>query len=72
VAEAGAGIACGTSPEDIAKGLALMIDPATREAMSARALALARGRFSLEAMGAQLKQLYTDILSRRHGLPSER
>jgi hypothetical protein len=40
--------------------------------MPAGALRLARERYSLDAMGARLKQLYSDILDRRRGLPAKR
>lgn len=72
VARAGAGAAIEPRPESIAAGLRLMIPPTARAAMSVRAGELARERYSIEAMGAQLKQLYTDILASRRGLPASR
>jgi glycosyltransferase involved in cell wall biosynthesis len=67
VADAGAGIAVAPSPDAIASALALMMPPDARAPMSAQALRLARESYSLDAMGARLKQLYTDLL---RGLPA--
>lgn len=71
VHQAGAGVATGTSAPEIAAALRFMMPPQTREAMSAQALRVARERLSTEAMGARLKQLYSDIVAGRHGLPAK-
>jgi glycosyltransferase involved in cell wall biosynthesis len=67
VAAAGAGLAVAPQPDAIAAGLKLMMPPGTRASMSALARRLAHDRYSLDAMGARLKQLYADIL---RGLPA--
>jgi glycosyltransferase involved in cell wall biosynthesis len=72
VAAAGAGLVVAPETEAIAAGLRLMIPAAARTAMSAQARCLARERYSLDAMGANLKQLYSDILAGGHGLPAAR
>lgn len=69
VAAANAGMGVDPGPGAIAQGLRLMMPAETRAAMGARALRLARERYSLHAMGAHLKRLYTDIL---RGLPARR
>lgn len=71
VADAGAGLSVAPTPGAIAAGLRLIMPASARASMSAAALRLARERYSLDAMGARLKQLYTDILATR-GLPSKR
>lgn len=63
VALAKAGVVTGTDPQSISAGLRSMVgDPAGLAAMSAKATELARERFSVEAMGVGLKNLYTKIL----------
>jgi glycosyltransferase involved in cell wall biosynthesis len=71
VVAAGAGLGTATGPEAIAAGLRLMMPAATRASMSTHAARLARERYSLEAMGANLQQLYSSILAGRHGLPAK-
>jgi glycosyltransferase involved in cell wall biosynthesis len=71
VVAAGAGLGIAPQPHAIAEGLRLMMPAATRASMSAHAMRLARERYSLEAMGASLQQLYTAILAGRHGLPAK-
>jgi glycosyltransferase involved in cell wall biosynthesis len=68
VAGAGAGVAVAAQSAAIADGLKLMMPPGTRASMSAQAQRLARDRYSLDAMGTRLKQLYADIL---RGLPAK-
>lgn len=70
VAAAGAGVRVAPDPGAVAAGLRLMMPAATRASMSARALRLAQERYSLDAMGAKLHQLYSAILAGRHGLPA--
>lgn len=65
VVEAGAGVAVAPDPRSIADGLRRMI--ASKEgltAMAANGRDLAQERFSVQAMGARLKQLYMEILER--------
>lgn len=73
VVRADAGVAVGTDPRSIAEGLRRIM---TREpglaSLSANARELARQRFSVEAMGASLKQLYTTILNGSDGFPGSR
>jgi len=65
VAQAGAGVATSPEPEDIARALQdILADENRRAEMGRRATALARERYSLEAMGASLERLYADILGR--------
>jgi glycosyltransferase involved in cell wall biosynthesis len=65
VVGAGAGIAVATDAASIALGLRRIIaDHESLPALSANAVRLARERYSIEAMGANLKQLYEDILRR--------
>jgi glycosyltransferase involved in cell wall biosynthesis len=65
VVRAGAGIAVGTDPASIARGLRRIIaDHESLPALSANAVRLARERYSIDAMGAGLKQLYEKILQR--------
>jgi glycosyltransferase involved in cell wall biosynthesis len=64
VVHADAGVAVGTDAQSIAQGLRLII--ASQEGlmrMSANAARLAQERFSMQAMGARLMRLYTDILN---------
>jgi glycosyltransferase involved in cell wall biosynthesis len=66
VAQAGAGLAVKPTPEGIADGLRRIIgDDTGRQAMALRARALAQRQYSAQAMGARLKQLYSDILNPR-------
>jgi glycosyltransferase involved in cell wall biosynthesis len=63
VVKAGAGIAVGTDATSIARGLRRIItDHEALPALSANALRLARERYSIEAMGVNLKRLYEGIL----------
>lgn len=63
VVRAGAGVETGTDPQSISDGLRRMIgDPKALAEMSVSATELARRRFSVDAMGAGLKNLYTKIL----------
>jgi glycosyltransferase involved in cell wall biosynthesis len=65
VVRAEAGVAVDTDAQDIADGLRRIIGDGTNERiMSAKARELALERFSMQAMGAGLKQLYTEILER--------
>jgi glycosyltransferase involved in cell wall biosynthesis len=70
VEAAGAGVAVAPEPSGIEQGLRLMIAPDARARMSQCARQLARERFSTEAMGARLKELYADLLAGRHGFPA--
>jgi glycosyltransferase involved in cell wall biosynthesis len=72
VAAGGAGVEVAASAESIAVGLRLIMPPAARAPMQAGALRLARERYSLDAMGARLKQLYTDISGSRREFPAKR
>lgn len=64
VVNAGAGLAVSPDPESIAEGMrAVLRDEALRAAMSRRAIDLAHGKYSIEAMGAGLHALYRKILS---------
>lgn len=66
VAGAAAGVAVAPQAEAIADGLRRIIgDAARRDVMAANARALAERQFSVAAMGARLKQLYSDILQQR-------
>jgi glycosyltransferase involved in cell wall biosynthesis len=71
VQDAGAGIAIDPTPANVAAALKHMIPADTRAAMSTRAARLARERYSITAMGARLEQLYTDIVTGRHGFPAK-
>ncbi len=63
VEQAGAGVAVDPEPESIAQALRSILDDETmRAGMAGRAAALARERYSLEAMGRGLKDLYSRIL----------
>jgi glycosyltransferase involved in cell wall biosynthesis len=65
VVEAQAGIAVGTDATSIAQGLRRIIaDHEALPALSANAMRLARERYSIDAMGANLKRLYEEILKR--------
>lgn len=65
VVQAHAGVAVGTDPAAIAQGLRRIIaDHEALPALSANALRLARERYSIDAMGANLKRLYEEILRR--------
>jgi glycosyltransferase involved in cell wall biosynthesis len=73
VVQAGAGMAVTTDAQSIADGLRRIIaNDETFAAMSANAMRLARERFSTEAMGARLKQLYSDILDGSNGFSGSR
>jgi glycosyltransferase involved in cell wall biosynthesis len=64
VAQAGAGLATSPQPEEIAMALQVMLaDDNRRAEMGRRAAALARERYSLEAMGAGLVRLYESIVN---------
>jgi glycosyltransferase involved in cell wall biosynthesis len=68
VVQAQAGLTVNTDAQSIAGGLRRII--ASQEGllrMSANARQLAQERFSMQAMGARLKQLYTDILNGSNG-----
>jgi len=63
--QAGAGIAVDTDAHSIAAALRRIIgDERAQQTMSDNARRLASERFSMQAMGANLKQLYSDILNR--------
>jgi len=63
VAESGAGISVEPEPGAIAAGMVrVMADDAVRQAMAGRASALAADRYSVAAMGRNLKRLYERIL----------
>jgi glycosyltransferase involved in cell wall biosynthesis len=65
VVKAGAGIAVGTDAASIAQGLRRIIaDHEALPTLSANAIRLARERYSIEAMGVNLKRLYEGILQR--------
>jgi glycosyltransferase involved in cell wall biosynthesis len=65
VTQAQAGIATGTDPHGISEAVRrIIIDKEGLAAMSVNSRRLASERFSLGAMGAGLKQLYTEILNR--------
>ena len=65
VADAGAGLIVQTDPASIASGLRrIMSDPLALQAMSRNAVSLANEKYTVSAMGARLKQLYTEILNR--------
>lgn len=65
VAQANAGFVVATDAQSIAQGLRLIIsDERNRRSMASSAAQLARERYSMQAMGAGLKQLYTEILTR--------
>lgn len=64
ITDAGAGWACGTDPDSIAAALGIALDPATDlRSIGARAVELARRRWSLDAMGHALKAMYEEILA---------
>jgi glycosyltransferase involved in cell wall biosynthesis len=63
--EAGAGLAVNTDAQSIADGLRRIIaDQEALVRMGKNARRLAQERFSMQAMGTRLKQLYTEILAR--------
>lgn len=63
VAEAGAGFAVAPDVESIANGLkTLVVDERLRVSMAGRAVGVARRRFSTEAMGLELHNLYIKIM----------
>jgi glycosyltransferase involved in cell wall biosynthesis len=65
VETAGAGMRTGTQAREIALDLRRMIGRRDELAtMSSSAMHLARERYSIDAMGRRLKQMYTDILDR--------
>jgi glycosyltransferase involved in cell wall biosynthesis len=72
VVAAGAGLEVAATADSIAAGLRLIMPPAARAPMQARAVRLARERYSLDAMGTRLNQLYADISASRRGLPAKR
>jgi len=66
VAAAGAGLAVPPAPEAIAAALRMVLeDDVGRAEMGRRATALARERFSLDAMGKKLVELYSSILMKK-------
>lgn len=68
VEKAGAGIAVGTTPEDVATGIErLMDDRSGLSVKSAAARRLATSTFSIDAMGTRLEALYRDILELEQG-----
>jgi glycosyltransferase involved in cell wall biosynthesis len=73
VAAAQAGVAVMTDPASIARGLRLIIASKQNLAlMSANARQLALQRYSAQAMGANLKRLYTGILNGSNGFRAAR
>lgn len=63
VAQAGAGSCVAPTPQALAEGLRrIMAEPQTRAAMSANAARLAADRYSVDAMGRALKQLYCELV----------
>ncbi|MBE2263430.1 MAG: glycosyltransferase [Burkholderiaceae bacterium] len=65
VVRAGAGVAVAPDPASIAAGLRqVLADESGRAAMGAAALRLAQARYSAQAMGQNLLQLYSEILER--------
>lgn len=72
VVNAGAGVVVMPDPASIATGLMqVMADVQARTAMSERAVALAQGKFSAQAMGSNLVALYKDIWGQRQTLASK-
>ena len=64
IAEAGAGIAVEPDPDSIAQGLKkLLSDDALWTSMSGKAAALAREKYSVDAMGERLVRLYEGIVN---------
>lgn len=62
VVQAGAGFAVLPDPESIAAGLMQVLNaPEQRATMAANAIGLARSKYSAEAMGEKLVQLYSQI-----------
>jgi glycosyltransferase involved in cell wall biosynthesis len=73
VVEAHAGVAVHPDAQSIADGLRRIIDGKDGLTnMSANASRMAQDQFSMQAMGARLKQLYTDILNGSNGFPGPR
>jgi len=65
VVTAGAGVAVQTDPASIAAGLMQVLsDPAKQATMAASAAALARSKYSAQAMGVKLVQLYSGLLKK--------
>lgn len=65
VVAAGAGLAVQTDPASIAAGLMQVLsDPAKQATMAANATALARSKYSAQAMGIKLVQLYSGLLKK--------
>jgi glycosyltransferase involved in cell wall biosynthesis len=65
VTDAGAGLAVEPNPESIAQGLrAVLADDSLRASMASRAAMLAREKYSVDAMGLGLVQLYEGIVNR--------
>jgi len=63
VAQAGAGSCVGPTPQALAEALRrIMAEPQTRAAMSANAVRLAADRYSVDAMGRALTQLYCELV----------
>lgn len=70
VAEAGAGLATSPNPEAIAQALrSVLADEDRRKEMGQCATALAKERYSLDAMGERLVRLYEGILRAVNGEP---
>jgi glycosyltransferase involved in cell wall biosynthesis len=73
VVDAQAGLAVSTDAGNIADALRrIMADQHELARMAANARRLAAERYSMQAMGTRLKQLYTDILNGSNGLPGSR
>ena len=65
VVAAGAGVAVQTDPASIASGLMQVLsDPAKQATMAANSAALARSKYSAQAMGVNLVQLYSGLLKK--------
>jgi glycosyltransferase involved in cell wall biosynthesis len=63
VAQAGAGSCVAPTPQALAAGLRrIMAEPQARAAMSANAQRLAADRYSVNAMGQALRQLYCELV----------
>lgn len=72
VVQAGAGVAVGTDRGAIAAGISTLLTAsvAEHESMSAKAAALARDKFSVEAMGRNLVALYEALAVRQPPFPN--
>lgn len=69
---AGAGLGIDPEPASVAGALVrIMKNEPLRLEMSGRAMALAREKYAMEAMGKNLVTLYEDILSRQGAVPAE-